>query len=221
MDRRIKWLALVIAILIMLLSVETYAWQTGNFSNRSNFIKIAMIGDSITAGTNYANDLWLMLGSKYVMGNFGVNGATIYLKSDNPWVFAPACKAAKQFEPQIVIIMLGTNDANPSLNETNSEFIDEYSSLISQFQELASKPKVWIVKPPPIFSNNDGLSGTDFSQNIIPDIERVGNMTGVPVIDVYDAMLNHSSYFPDGVHPNADGSVAVANVTYAALISTK
>jgi lysophospholipase L1-like esterase len=220
MNRKTQLLALVIAVLIVLLSVETYVWQTENSGSRANSTRIAMVGDSITAGTNYANDLWLMLGSKYVLGNFGVNGATIYAKSDNPWVETPAYKAAKQFEPQIVVIMLGTNDANPALGETNSEFIQEYTSLVTQFQQLASKPKVWIAKPPPIFSNNDGLNGTYLVQNIIPDIEQVANNTGAPVIDIYDALLGHSAFFPDGVHPDPDGSVLVANVTYAALTST-
>ena len=221
MNRVTQLLAVAIAVLIVLLSVETYVWQTGNSSSQSHFIKVAMVGDSITAGTNYANDLWLMLGSKYAMGNFGVNGATIYTKSDNPWVEAPAFKAAKQFEPQIVIIMLGTNDASPYLGETNQEFIQEYSSLVLQFQQLASKPKVWIAKPPPIFSNNDGLNGTYFVQNILPDIVQVANDTGARLIDVYDALLAHSSFFPDGVHPDPGGSILVANVTYGALTSAK
>jgi lysophospholipase L1-like esterase len=219
MNRKTKLLAVVVAILIALLSVETYAWQIMDKSSQTNPIRVAMVGDSITAETNYVNDLWLMLGSKYDLGNFGVNGATIYLKTDNPWVYAPAFKAAKQFEPQIVIIMLGTNDANPSLNETNAEFIQEYAGLVAQFQGLASKPKVWIAKPPPIFSNDYGLSGTYFAKNIIPDIEQVANSTGTPVIDIYNAMLSHSTYFPDGVHPDADGSVAIANATYSALTS--
>jgi lysophospholipase L1-like esterase len=56
-------------------------------------------------------------------------------------------------------------------------------------------------------------------QNIIPDIEQVANNTGASVIDVYNPMINHSAYFPDGVHPDSDGSVAVAMVMYNALIS--
>ena len=220
MDRKTKLLAFVIIILIVLLSVETYAWQIlGKSGNQGSFIRVACVGDSLTGGTAYPDYLSILLGSKYVLARFGVNGATIYLKSDNPYVFTPAFNASKQFEPQIVIIMLGTNDANPALNESNADFIKTYSWLVSQFQGLESKPKVWIVKPPPILANNAGLDGGYFAQNIIPDIEQVANATGTSVIDVYTAMIGHSGYFPDGVHPDNDGSAAVANVTYTALRS--
>ena len=217
---RTKILAFAVVVLIVLLGVETYAWQVLDKKNsQHSAVRIACVGDSITAGTNYPDDLWLLLGSNYLLGKFGVNGATIYLKSDNPWTDTPAFKAAKEFEPQIVIIMLGTNDANPLLGESNADFISTYTWLVSQFQHLASKPKVWIFKPPPIFSNNDGLNGTYFAENIIRNIEQVANSTGASLIDVYTPMLSHAAYFPDGVHPDSDGSLAIANVTYAALTS--
>lgn len=221
MNRKTKLLALTIAILIVLLSVETYAWQTMDKNANQAPIRVACVGDSITAGTAYPDDLWLMLGSKYVLGNFGVNGATIYLGSDNPYAFTPAFNASEQFQPQIVIIMLGTNDANPALNESNAEFIKTYTWMVSQFQELESKPKVWIVKPPPILANDAGLNGTYLEQNIIPDIEQVANATGASVIDVYNAMIGHPAYFPDGVHPNNEGSEALADIIYTAIISAE
>ncbi len=71
MNRKIKLLTLLIAVLVVLLSVETYAWQTAGNGSQKNFIRVACVGDSITCGTSYPDDLWLMLGSKYVIGNFG------------------------------------------------------------------------------------------------------------------------------------------------------
>ncbi|MGD0996256.1 MAG: GDSL-type esterase/lipase family protein [Candidatus Bathyarchaeia archaeon] len=220
MNRKMKLLTLGVAILIVLLSVETYAWQImGNGRSQADSIRVACVGDSITCGTAYPVDLWLMLSSNYVVGNFGVNGATVFLNSDNPYIYTPAFRVAKQFEPNIVIIMLGTNDANSDLNESNAVFINDYVRLVTQFQGLSTKPKVWIAEPPPIFSNSTGLSAECLVQNIIPDIEQVANNTGASVIDVYNPMINHSAYFPDGVHPDSDGSVAVAMVMYNALIS--
>lgn len=220
MNRNIKLIALGIAILIVLLVVETYVLQTREVGrSQAGPIRVACVGDSITVGTEYPVDLWLMLGSKYVVGNFGVNGATIFLNSDNPYINTSAFQVAKQFEPQIVIIMLGTNDANSGLNESNAAFVADYVQLVAQFQGLASKPRVWIAEPPPIFNNNAGLSAERLVQNIIPDIQQVANETGVSVIDVYNPMVNHSTYFPDGVHPNSDGSQAIATVMYKALIS--
>jgi lysophospholipase L1-like esterase len=219
MNRNIKLLTLAILVLVVLLSVETYAWQTGGNSSQVNFIRVACVGDSITCGTTYPDDLWLMLGSKYVVGNFGINGATIYLNSSNPYMNTPAFKIAKQFNPKIVVIMLGTNDADPSLNESNAVFVADYVLLVSAFQALASKPTVWIVNPPPIFNNTVGLSGKFLEQNIIPDIAQVANATGVQVIDIYAPLVNHSAYFLDGVHPDINGSLTVATTVYDALTS--
>jgi acyl-CoA thioesterase I len=217
MNRKTKLLTLVITVLVVLLSVETYSWQiTGNNRGQTSYIRVACVGDSITCGTSYPDDLWLMLGSKYVVGNFGINGATVFLNSSNPYLQTPAFKIAKQFNPQIVIIMLGTNDADPTLNESNAVFVADYVRLVSQFQGLASKPKVWVVNPPPIFNNTVGLSGEFLLQNIIPDITQVANATGVSIIDVYTPMVDHPAYFLDGVHPDVNGSVTVATVVYDA-----
>jgi lysophospholipase L1-like esterase len=220
MNRKIKLLTLGIIVLVILLSVETYAWQTGeNSSSQARFIRVACVGDSITCGTSYPDDLWLMLGSKYVVGNFGNNGATVYLNSSNPYMSTPALKAAKLFEPQIVIIMLGTNDADPTLHESNSAFVADYVKLVTQLQGFSSKPKVWIVDPPPIFNNTVGLSGSLLVLNIIPDIEQVANATGASLINVYNPLVNHSAYFLDGVHPDINGSMTVAAVVYDSLVS--
>ncbi len=217
MNRKIKLLTLLIAVLVVLLSVETYAWQTAGNGSQKNFIRVACVGDSITCGTSYPDDLWLMLGSKYVIGNFGNNGATVFLNSTNPYMETPALKAAKQFQPQIVIIMLGTNDADPTLNESNTVFVADYVKLVSQFEGLASKPKVWIVNPPPIFNNTVGLNGEFLVQSILPGIVQVSLSTGASVIDAYTPLVNHSAYFLDGVHPDVNGSMIVASTVYDAL----
>ena len=217
MSRKVKLLTLLITVLVVLLSVETYAWQTAGNNAQAKLIRVACVGDSITCGTSYPDDLWLMLGSKYVVGNFGNNGATVFLNSSNPYMDTPAFKVAKAFAPQIVIIMLGTNDADPTLNESNAVFVSDYVWLIAQFQGLASKPKVWIVTPPPIFNNTVGLSGEYLVQNIIPDVDQVATATGVSVINVYSPLVGHSSYFLDGVHPDVNGSLAVATVVHNAL----
>ncbi|MGO8807735.1 MAG: GDSL-type esterase/lipase family protein [Candidatus Bathyarchaeia archaeon] len=217
MNLKIKLLTLGIIVLVVLLSVETYAWQTGGNSSQTDFIRVACVGDSITCGTAYPDDLWLMLGSKYVVGNFGINGATVFLNSSNPYMNTPALKAAKQFDPKIVIIMLGTNDADATLNESKAVFVADYIRLISQLQGLSSKPKVWIANPPPIFNNSAGLSGQILVDNIIPGIAQVASDTGVPVIDVYSVMVNHSADFLDGVHPDINGSMLVATAVYNAV----
>ena len=152
------------------------------------------------------------------MGNFGVGGATITVDSGKPYVNESMFQDAKDFKPDIVIIMLGTNDANPALKPNTSIFVNNYAQMVGEFQRLDSKPKVWIVKPPPVFNDGTGLSTETFDTYIITAIEQVANETNLPLIDVYTPLLDHSEYFKDGVHLNDEGSQVVANIIYDALI---
>ena len=160
----------------------------------------------------------MLLGSNYSVGKFGVGGATITVNSGKPYVNESVFQDAKDFKPDIVIIMLGTNDANPALKLNTSSFVNNYAQLIDDFQKLDSKPRVWIVKPPPIFNNGTGLSTENFDAYIVPAIEQVASQTNLPLIDVYNPLLDNPEYFKDGVHLNSEGSQVVANIIYNALI---
>ena len=220
MNNKMKLLTLGVIFIVVLLSAAALIVQTfGNNNAEVDPIRVACVGDSITQGTEYPADLQMLLGSRYNVNNFGKGGAMISLNSDNPYVDDSQFQDAKEFKPNIVIIMLGTNDAHMGLNQTNASFIKDYLELVSEFQGLASNPQVWIVMPPPIFSNEGGLNSTYFSQNVIPSIEQVGNKMDLPVIDVYTPLIVHAEYFPDGVHPNGEGAQLIASIIYNAIIS--
>lgn len=215
-----KILALGVAIIVVSLAISPFILQTvGNKNGQVGSIRVACVGDSITGGSQYTIDLWKLLGSDYAVGNFGIGGATVSFNSDSSYNNQSAIQVAKKFEPNIVIIILGTNDANKDLKQSNTSFIRDYVRIVNEFKSLASTPKVWIVKPPPIFNNTAGLSPEYLSQNIIPNIEQVANKTNTPLIDVYSPLIAHPEYFIDGVHPNSDGSQAIAATIYFALIS--
>ena len=83
----------------------------------------------------------MLLGANYTVGNFGVGGSTASLDSENPYMNESAFQDAKEFQPNIVIIMLGTNDANPLIRPNNGSFVDDYVKLVEEFQALSSKPQ--------------------------------------------------------------------------------
>lgn len=222
MKHEIKLLTLISVILLIFLVGETaFLVNLQAQNNRIEPIRVACIGDSITAGTEYPVDLWNLLGSNYLVGNFGIGGATVALRTGSSWIHEAGFEVAKRFQPKIVVIALGTNDANTNYKDINSEFISDYSILINEFQTLASKPKVYLVLPPPIFRNNANLSETFFLQNVIPNIRQLASNTGLPLIDAYEPLVNHPEYFADGVHPNVEGAQKIAQVVYTALISDK
>jgi lysophospholipase L1-like esterase len=165
-------------------------------------LRVACVGDSLTQSTEYPYDLGNKLGESYEMRNFGVGGTTVALESETPYMDTESFQSALGFNPDIVVIMLGTNDAQPSLFEYNSTFVGNYMTLIHAFQRLPSNPKIWLVQPPPIFSDQEGrISPKYFEQTIIPSIQQVASITNLQVIDVYSLLRDYPEYFPDGVHP--------------------
>lgn len=177
-------------------------------------IRVALIGDSITELSTYSHYLTKLLGLAYAVGNFGVCGTTIALASVSPYMYTEALKAAKKFTPNIVVIMLGTNDAEETVFQAN--FIADYLTLIEQFTTLEKKPTIYLVKPPPIFSNWGGLSSEVLTTEIIPAIEQIAKTANLSLIDVF-SVLQNSSYFFDGVHPNDSGGKLIAEVVYHTL----
>lgn len=213
---KIKLLAFVLVVLLIVVSLETFMLATQEGSP----VRVACVGDSITEGTGYTVELWGLLGSNYVVGDFGVGGARVLLSSDNSYMFSTAFQVAKQFQPHIVIVMLGTNDAQLNLNQTNQGFISDYTALVTEIKSFTSKPELWIVKPPPVFPNDSDLDPEFFRQNVIPSLSQVANQMNLRLIDVYTPLSSHQEFFlEDGVHPNVEGAQAIANIIFNALSS--
>jgi lysophospholipase L1-like esterase len=45
----------------------------------------------------------------------------------------------------------------------------------------------------------------------------VANEFSLPVVDVNSALTDHPEYFSDGVHPNSEGAMVIANEIWEAL----
>ena len=101
--------------------MKTYL--TALFASVAAKTKIAAVGDSITQGScssdksthSYPVQLANMLThrdgtSDYEVVNFGVSGRTALRKGDYPYWAEQKYKEALDFQPDIVIIMFGTND---------------------------------------------------------------------------------------------------------------
>ena len=187
----------------------------------SSAIRVACVGDSLTQSTEYPYHLWMLLGtSEYTVRNYGAGATTVSLDSETPYMNMSVFQSALDFQPDIVIIMLGTNDAQPSLHKFNASFVGDYVKIVAAFQGLSIDPEIYVVLPPPIFSDQDGKMDPEyFKSTIIPSIEQAAKENDLPIIDVYSALAGYPNYFPDGVHANSEAAELIANEVYKAMIS--
>ncbi len=220
-----RWGVLALSILLL----EGCASPPAKFrmpaSSYRGLVRVACIGDSITAGaglrdaatSSYPAVLGKILGGAYEVRNFGVSGATVLKEGDQPYTQSPAYAAALDYLPDVVVIALGTNDSKPQNWRFGPSFERDAYSIVRAFGALPSHPMVYICTPPPVFEDHWGISGLVVSQEICPILRRMCGREFWPIIDLQVAMRNSADQFPDGVHPNAEGSASIAGMVEAAF----
>jgi len=140
--------------IIVLLTLALVCFTT----NAAEPIRIACVGDSITYGAgienrdtnSYPAQLQTLLGDTYKVGNYGVSGRTLLKMGDKPYWKHKNYKKALSFNPDIVIIKLGTNDIKPKNWKHKGEFTTDLTALVTSFQNLSSKPTVLLANPVPV-----------------------------------------------------------------------
>jgi lysophospholipase L1-like esterase len=187
-------------------------------------IKVACVGDSITygvgadGGQSWPDQLGRMLGDKWDAKNFGVSGTTLMNSGDGPYQKQSAFKDAKDFNPDVVVIALGTNDTKPdNWAKFKKDFEVDYKDLVGQFAALAGKPRIFICRPP--YIARDGNFGINDSNTVaqIPVIDKVAKELKLGLIDLHAALKGKDDMIPDNVHPNNDGANAIAQAVFNAL----
>lgn len=213
MKTKLALLAVLLTAVLAASAVTIWLLSSPN----SGSVRVACVGDSITEGSSYVGNLAKLLGGNYSVGNFGVGLASVTLATVKPYMDQPVFQQAKNYAPDKVVIMLGTNDAITWYQPNIANFSRDYKQLISEFQTLPSKPQIYLVVPPPIFNDSLGPNSTILTAQIIPQIRQVAAETGLPLIDFYDEMADHPEYSSDGVHLTPAGSRFVAEKVFEAI----
>lgn len=191
-------------------------------------VRVACVGDSITFGACVADRekncypavLGGLLGEKYDVRNFGVNGATLLKKGDLPWWNQQAFTDATSFNPTIVVIKLGSNDTKPQNWKNKADFEGDYRALIQHFRELPAKPKIFVALPVPVLKPNFGINKESAAEQQ-PILLRVAKEEGCPVIDLFAAVGTKDLFDADGIHPNAAGARKIAEAVSLAIRGKK
>lgn len=197
--------------------------QTSPIMPDANRVRVACVGDSITFGAglsdpntqSYPAQLQKLLGAKYQVANFGHNGATASSETDKPYMSLPEFQDALHFQPNIVIILLGTNDAAPkNWPRVKDRFEADYVRLIQQFESLPTNPRIIVCLPPPAPGNErEPTLGEEVSKSIADVSKRREGET----LDLRTSFSQKEALFPDGLHPNAVGAQRIAERVSSAI----
>jgi len=185
--------------------------------------RIACVGDSITKGGsasdedhNYPNLLEKMLGPHFQVANFGEDGATLLKSGDSPYWQRDSFARSALFQPNAVIIMLGTNDSKPQNWVHQSDFAADYSALLDYYAALPSHPHLYVCLPTPVVQSAYGIAEGPIEAQI-PIIRRIATQKGAVVIDVHSKVPSDAGDFMDGVHPNDTGYLALSSAVYQGI----
>lgn len=213
-------LVLLIALAIAAPAAESKPVDVAAYSGP---IKLACVGDSITQGVgaekgkSWPDQIQKLLGEKWQVRNFGVSGSTLMNAGDKPYQKEGAFKKAIEFTPDVVVIILGTNDTKPQNWKHKDTFTTDYQDLIGKFAALTSKPRIFISYPPYIVGKgNFGISEENTVAEF-PLIDAASKATGATIIDVHASLVGKDALIPDRVHPNNEGMTAIAGAVFHAL----
>ena len=180
-------------------------------------IKVACVGDSITNGGGknqssfYPSQLDILLGEGYQVLNCGESGATMQSDGNKPYWNQKDLHNVFVYAPDIVVIMLGTNDSKTN-NWNASSYERDYQLMIDTLNTLASKPQIYLCSPPPAYSSAWSISDSTIRYDVIPIVEGIAKRNNLQIIDVYNGMTQMSDLFPDGIHPNEKGINIMAEI---------
>ena len=199
-------------------------------------IRVACVGDSITQGPRspkgitYPDQLQQILGTGYQVQNFGLGGTTLLRNGNKPyWKFDKLPKA-QAFKPNVVIIMLGTNDSKPQNWAHESEFLPDYRDLVKVFQALETKPRILLCHVPTVIEPNKYKISETNSLAIDQQVDALAKETGLEVVpmdraygtDLSVLKVNNDVVPPilnDCVHPNKQGAFELAQTAAQAITS--
>lgn len=196
---------------------------------RPGTIRVACVGDSITQGlpfnqeNGYPWQLEQKLGEKYSVRNFGASGYTVQKEADHPYWKHRYLRLSQEFAPDIVVIMLGTNDSKTQ-NWSGPERVSaSYLQLIQQYQSLASKPRIILMTPPSVFLVKGrtelpfGMSDANVSM-IADTVKKIGAQLNLQVVDVHGITASRAEFFQrDGIHPNGGGHQLISSALALAI----
>ena len=217
-------------------------WLDAHPAPKTDAIRVACIGNSITDGHGiemapqhgYPAQLQRLLGNGYWVKNFGVSARTMLNKGDFPYMNEMAWRDALAFDPDIVIIKLGTNDSKPQNWKYGAEFKQDLQQMLTTLcpslaapakkkgkkarQAQPRRPQIYLCTPIPAFKSTWDINDAIITDSIIPIQKELAQTYGLQVIDLHQLFANDSDKVQgDGIHPNDKGVRKMAEIIAGVL----
>jgi acyl-CoA thioesterase-1 len=213
-------------------------------------IRVTCIGDSITEGggcvaERYTDVLQKKLDAygkhTYQVFNAGKSSQTMLrmgkcnTKKDQPpsqygncsYWNTEAWQDAQNSKPDIVTIMLGTNDAKAFNWQGVQQDVGDFYALdavrmINIMRALRPSPQIFLMVPPLLYPPFPFQMNATVINDIYPVLIRdIAEVTGCGVIDVHTAYANSplpaANLTCDGCHPTDAGNELIAQAMYTAI----
>lgn len=216
------------------------------FTNRSfiddikpynkSMLRIAFAGDSITYGTgsadhdseSYPAQFSKLMKNTVNVGNFG-KGSAYTLPPENPYnvkgtkpnLWYPNTaqyEKSIKFNPDIVVIMLGTNDFRSlTCEQAKADYKAALLDIAASYKELESVKKIYIAT---CIVGNVNSSIHEMTTGVLQELQKeAAGEGGYEVIDIYEMTKKFLSvslaYTKDRLHPDRVGYGEIARAFYA------
>jgi acetyl esterase/lipase len=196
---------------------DLQSWLLSLRSPKSDAIRVACIGNSITHGSGidmmdekgYPAQLQRLLGNGYLVKNYGVGARCMMSTSDHPYMNEQAWRDAKAFQPQVVVIKLGTNDSK-DYQWNQSQYERDYQAMIDTLCSLPSKPAIYLCTPVKAFRDKWGITDSVIVNGVIPSIQKIARKNKLTLIDLHAVITDPKDMTADMIHPNEKGAGKMA-----------
>lgn len=178
---------------------------------------VAVVGDELTYGMKansinaYPINLQAYLGNDFSIKSFYSFGATVRDDVKGSFRKTTAYNGSLDWEPGIVVIMLGTNDINTANWKDAAEYKKDLISLIQTYKKLESTPQIYLCTTPYIIDEiAPGSLKNARVKEIVKVQKEVAKKLELTIIDTYDFLKDKPEYYFSGVYLNDEGYPAMA-----------
>ena len=129
-----------------------------------------------------------------------------------------AWKRCLEWQPEVVVIKLGTNDTKTHNWKTaEGDLKSSMKTMIDSLRALPTNPRIIVAAPIPSFKNVWDIRDSVTVNGVIPQIQEFVKEENLEYLDLYNATnsienLQKEYLLRDGVHPNEKGCQKIADL---------